>query len=45
MKIGRNFAKVRAALADAGLLERAIYVERGTMEDEIIMPLAREDRR
>jgi precorrin-2/cobalt-factor-2 C20-methyltransferase len=40
MKIGRNFAKVRAALAGAGLLDRAIYVERATMEEEIITPLA-----
>jgi precorrin-2/cobalt-factor-2 C20-methyltransferase len=31
---------VRAALAQAGLAERAIYVERGTMEGERIMRLA-----
>jgi precorrin-2/cobalt-factor-2 C20-methyltransferase len=40
MKVGRNLAKVRAALAVAGLLDRAIYVERATMENEIILPLA-----
>jgi len=40
MKLGRNFAKVRAAFAEAGLLERAIYVERGTMAGERVMPLA-----
>ena len=40
MKIGRNLAKARAALAEAGLIERAIYVERATMEDELILPLA-----
>ena len=40
MKLGRNFAKVRAAVAEAGLLARAIYVERGTMADEAAMPLA-----
>ena len=39
MKIGRNFAKVRAAILAAGLLERAIYVERGSMANEIVMPL------
>lgn len=39
MKLGRNFAKVRAAVVEAGLLARAIYVERGTMADEIVMPL------
>ena len=31
MKLGRNLPKVRAALADAGRLADAIYVERGTM--------------
>lgn len=40
MKLGRNFPKVRLAVYEAGLLERAIYVERGTMADEIVMPLA-----
>ncbi|GGH10522.1 precorrin-2 C(20)-methyltransferase [Alsobacter metallidurans] len=40
MKLGRNFPKVRAALAEAGLLERAIYVERGAMADEKVMRLA-----
>jgi precorrin-2/cobalt-factor-2 C20-methyltransferase len=40
MKLGHNFPKVRAALAQAGLAERAIYVERGTMEGERIMRLA-----
>lgn len=39
MKIGRNFEKVRRAVTAAGLLDRAIYVERGTMADEKIMPL------
>jgi len=39
MKLGRNFGKVRAAVQAAGLLDRAIYVERGTMPDEIVTPL------
>jgi precorrin-2/cobalt-factor-2 C20-methyltransferase len=39
MKLGRNLPKVRAALASAGLLERAIYVERATMAEEKIVPL------
>ncbi len=39
MKIGGNLAKVRAAIEAAGLLDEAIYVERGTMEGEIVMPL------
>jgi precorrin-2/cobalt-factor-2 C20-methyltransferase len=40
MKLGRNFPKVRAAVQAAGLLHRAIYVERGTMAGEAVMPLA-----
>jgi precorrin-2/cobalt-factor-2 C20-methyltransferase len=40
MKVGRNLAKVRRAVETAGLLSRAIYVERGTMQDERIVPLA-----
>jgi precorrin-2/cobalt-factor-2 C20-methyltransferase len=39
MKIGRHLAKVRRALHRAGRLERAIYVERGTMTNAAIMPL------
>ncbi len=39
MKLGRNFAKVRSVLKETGLLERAIYVERGSMADEKVMPL------
>jgi precorrin-2/cobalt-factor-2 C20-methyltransferase len=40
MKIGRHLAKVRRALDRAGRLNRAIYVERGTMANTAIMPLA-----
>lgn len=40
MKIGGNLAKLRRALKDVGALDRAIYVERGTMAGEKIMPLA-----
>jgi precorrin-2/cobalt-factor-2 C20-methyltransferase len=39
MKLGRHLAKVRAALAAAGLLERAMYVERATMPGQRIVPL------
>jgi precorrin-2/cobalt-factor-2 C20-methyltransferase len=39
MKIGRHLAKVRRALDRAGRLDRAIYVERGTMANAAIMPL------
>jgi precorrin-2/cobalt-factor-2 C20-methyltransferase len=40
MKLGSNFPKVRAAIAAAGLLEKAVYVERGTMAGESVMRLA-----
>lgn len=39
MKVGRNLAKIRTALRHVGMIERAIYVERGTMHGERIMPL------
>ena len=40
MQLGRNLAKVRRAVEQAGLLARAVYVERGTMDNERLMPLA-----
>ena len=40
MKVGRNLPKIRAALHRSGRTDRAIYVERGTMPDERILPLA-----
>jgi len=40
MKVGRNLEKIRSALASAGLAERAIYVERGTMAGQRVLPLA-----
>jgi precorrin-2/cobalt-factor-2 C20-methyltransferase len=39
MKLGTNFPKVRRALAAAGLADRAIYVERGSMAGETVVPL------
>src|SRR5260370_14742236 len=40
MKVGKNLAKVRRAVEAAGLMSRAIYIERGTMQGEQIMPLS-----
>lgn len=40
MKVGRNLAKVRRAVEAAGLTSRALYVERGTMPGERVVPLA-----
>ena len=39
MKLGQNLPKVREALTAAGLIERAIYVERGTMTAEVVTRL------
>lgn len=43
MKVGRQLAKVRRAVERAGLLDRAWYVERATMEGEQAMPLGEAD--
>jgi precorrin-2/cobalt-factor-2 C20-methyltransferase len=40
MKLGSNFAKVRAAVEAAGRLDEAVYVERGSMTGERVLPLA-----
>jgi len=40
MKVGRHLPKLRRALERSGRLARAIYVERGTMTDAVMMPLA-----
>jgi precorrin-2/cobalt-factor-2 C20-methyltransferase len=40
MKLGRNLPKVRRALERSGHLARAMYVERGTMKDAVVMRLA-----
>jgi len=39
IKVGRNLDKIRAAIRNAGLLERALYIERATMAGECIKPL------
>jgi precorrin-2/cobalt-factor-2 C20-methyltransferase len=38
IKVGRNLEKIRAALRHADVLDRAIYVERGTMAGERVVP-------
>lgn len=40
MKLGRNLPKVRRSLIKSNRLDNAIYVERGTMRNERLMPLA-----
>ncbi|MBB6484459.1 precorrin-2 C(20)-methyltransferase [Rhizobium lusitanum] len=43
MKVGRNLPKIRRALDAAGRLDEAIYVERGTMANGAMTPLASRD--
>lgn len=40
MKLGRTFASVRAAAQRAGVLERGIYVERASSDQERVAPLS-----
>jgi precorrin-2/cobalt-factor-2 C20-methyltransferase len=40
MKVGRHLSKLRRALKCSGRLDRAIYIERGTMTDAKMIPLA-----
>ena len=39
IKLGRNLAKVRRALQQSGRIDAAIYVERGTTPEAIMLPL------
>lgn len=43
MKLGRTFAGVREALRQAGVLDRAIYVERATRDGQRVLPVAEVD--
>lgn len=43
MKLGRTFADVREALRQAGLLERAVYIERASRTDQRVLPAAEVD--
>ena len=40
MKVGRNLSKIRRALSATGLIDRAVYVERGTMANTSSVRLA-----
>jgi precorrin-2/cobalt-factor-2 C20-methyltransferase len=39
MKVGRNLPRIRRALETAGKLDRAVYVERGTMANGHVVRL------
>ena len=45
MKVGRNLARIRAALVETGKLGRAVYVERATQAGTMSMPLGSRDER
>ncbi|MFN3662550.1 precorrin-2 C(20)-methyltransferase [Yoonia sp.] len=40
MKVGRHLSKIRAVIDDLGLTDLAVYVERATLPDELVLPLA-----
>ena len=40
MKVGRHLGKIRRVLAGLGLEARAVYVERATLREEVVLPLA-----
>ncbi len=40
MKVGRHLSKVKSVLRDLGRLDGAVYVERATLPDERVVPLA-----
>ena len=40
VKVGRHFAKVRETLDELGLVERACYVERASLDSQRILPLS-----
>ncbi len=43
MKLGTNFEKARGVIEELGLMDRALYVERATMSNQRIAPLAEVD--
>ena len=40
MKVGRHLGKIRAVLEKLGLLDQAVYVERATLADQKVLPVA-----
>lgn len=40
MKVGRHLGKIRDVLAGLGLMDRAVYVERASLPEQRVMPLA-----
>lgn len=40
MKVGRHLAKIRGVIGALGFTDRAVYVERASLPDEVVCPLA-----
>ncbi|MGB5556946.1 MAG: precorrin-2 C(20)-methyltransferase [Paracoccaceae bacterium] len=40
LKVGRHLGKIRAVIDGLGLTDRAVYVERASLPDEVVCPLA-----
>ncbi len=40
MKVGRHLPKIRQVITDLGLLDHATYVERATLDAQVVAPLA-----
>ena len=40
MKVGRHLPKIRVVIAALGLTDKAIYVERATLPQQLVLPLA-----
>ncbi len=40
MKVGRHMAKIRGVIDALGLTDRAVYVERATLPQEVVLPLS-----
>ena len=40
MKVGKHLSKIRAVIADLGLTDKAAYIERASLPDELVCPLA-----
>lgn len=40
MKVGRHLSKIRDVIADLGLADQAVYIERASLPEEVICPLS-----
>ncbi|WP_368184774.1 precorrin-2 C(20)-methyltransferase [Aestuariibius sp. HNIBRBA575] len=40
MKVGRHLAKIRAVIDDLGLTDNASYIERASLPNQVVLPLA-----